>query len=483
MTTNVPQPIFGPTGFVAPTESAILAGVQADYNVSFSVNFNFGTTVNPTPQGQLASSTAALVGNVMDGFVLISNMFDPSFATGRWQDALGRAYNMERNAALPTTLLVQCAGAPNLPIPIGSIVQDAASNLYTCTSSGSIGVGGTVGLTFAANVPGIIAVPNGTLTIYQTIVGWDSATVLSGAIGQNTEGRFGFENRRQNTLAANSLGSLPSILGSVQSIPGVLSVYVTENVTSSSATIGGVSLNANSLYVCVAAGTATPASIAQAIWSHKAPGCNYTGNTTVVVQDTSPGYSPPFPSYNVTYQAAINLQILFSVNLVTSLQVPANFTTLIQNAIINAFAGGDGGPAATIGATLYSSRFIAPLEDIAPWVQIRTLQLGSTNTPSASITGSIGGTTLTVTNIISGSLATGDILSGTVPTGTGVLLGTQITGQLTGSVGGTGTYSVNFTQTVVSTTITAALPNQNSVTVNINQFPVINSLNIAVTAT
>lgn len=71
------------------------------------------------------------------------------------------------------------------------------------------------------------------------------------------------------------------------------------------------------------------------------------------------------------------------------------------------------------------------------------------NTPSASVTGSISGTTLTVTAVASGSLTVG-----TPITGAGVASNTLITALLTGT-GGTGTYTVNNSQTVASESLTA----------------------------
>ncbi len=67
----------------------------------------------------------------------------------------------------------------------------------------------------------------------------------------------------------------------------------------------------------------------------------------------------------------------------------------------------------------------------------------------AQFTGSISGTTLTVTAIAYGSLVIGQTISGAGVTG-----GTKITAYGTG-VGGTGTYTVSSSQTVSSTTITA----------------------------
>jgi hypothetical protein len=67
---------------------------------------------------------------------------------------------------------------------------------------------------------------------------------------------------------------------------------------------------------------------------------------------------------------------------------------------------------------------------------------------AVTCTGSIGGTTLTVTAVASGKLWLGHYVFGT-----GVSAGTRIVGFGTGT-GGTGTYTVNNSQTVASTTLT-----------------------------
>ena len=71
----------------------------------------------------------------------------------------------------------------------------------------------------------------------------------------------------------------------------------------------------------------------------------------------------------------------------------------------------------------------------------------------ASFIGSISGNILTVTGINSGAIAQGQTLSGT-----GIAAGTKITQTLTGAGGNVnyvGTYELNISQTVASTTITA----------------------------
>lgn len=72
---------------------------------------------------------------------------------------------------------------------------------------------------------------------------------------------------------------------------------------------------------------------------------------------------------------------------------------------------------------------------------------------TAVVTGSIATTTLTVSAVTSGTL-----LPGMSITGTGVTAGTYIVVQLTGTTGGAGTYTVNNSQTVSSTTITGNYP-------------------------
>jgi hypothetical protein len=68
-------------------------------------------------------------------------------------------------------------------------------------------------------------------------------------------------------------------------------------------------------------------------------------------------------------------------------------------------------------------------------------------------TGSIATTTLTVSSLSAG---TSPIKIGAVISGTGVTPGTVITAQTSGTSGSTGTYLVNNSQTVASTTITAS---------------------------
>ncbi|MHB8915614.1 MAG: baseplate J/gp47 family protein [Thiobacillus sp.] len=448
-----------------PTDAQILAGVQADINAAFGGNLNPSLE---TPQGQLATSETAIIADKNAQIALLVNQVDPNFAAGRMQDAIGNLYDMTRIPGAGTLLQVSCSGLINTVIPAFSIVVDGSGNQYASTIAGTIPASGSITIPFACTAFGPTPVPS-SLTIYQEINGWDSATPASGVLGNLTETRAQFELRRQQSVAANSLQMIQSIQGNVLAVPGVIDAYSYDNA-GAAATVGGVALNANSIFVCVSGGNSS--AVAQAIWQKKGGGCGYTGNTTVTVQDTNSGYSTPYPSYSVTYETAISLPFLLAVNMANSAQVPSNALTLIQDAVQLAFAGNDGGSRARIGSQVFASRFYSGIAALGAWAQIRDILIGSTNTTSAVIVGSISGNTLTVGSVTSGAIAIGQSLFDT--TG-GIVPGTTITG-------GSGTsWTLSNSMTVASETITLCVAASTSQQANINQIPTLQSSNIVLT--
>lgn len=477
MTTSVPEVEFGPRGFVAPSEEAILTGILADMNTAFGGGMNLELS---TPQGQLATSMSAIVGNCYDLFVFLSNMFDPAYSDGRYQDALARIYFIERNPSIATTVEAVCTGLPGTTIPVGALALSDDGNQYQCMVEGTIGDAGTVTLTFDCLVPGPIACPSDTLnTIYQAIPGWDTINnPTAGTTGVSTETRAEFEARREATVAINSVGSLTSIQGAVLNVDDVTDAYITENDTDSPLTIRGYTLAPKSVYVAAVNGT--DEAVARAIWSKKAPGCAYNGNTTVTIEDTNGAYSPPLPSYEVSFERPEALPILFKVQINDNDQIPFNAETLIKTAITDAFNGADGGTRARIGADLFASRFYSSVLLLGSWAQLVSILVGSNNDPQATVTGSIGGTVLTVASITSGTIEDGQMLAGSA-SGTGAISdGTRIITQISGSPGGVGTYQVGISQTAPTQTIQLFDADLTFVAVQIDQTPTIADGNIVV---
>lgn len=382
MTTNVPSVQFTDAGLVLPTESAILAGVQQDMDNAF------GGGLNPaleTPQGQLASSTTAIIGDKNNLFAQYVNQVDPDFASGRMQDAIGQIYFLDRKPATPTAVVATCVGLEGVVISVGATAKASDGNLYVCTEAGTIPASGTIDLNFACTVDGPIACPAGSLNqIYQSIPGWDTINNASdGTVGSNVESRADFEFRRKQSVALNAVNSLQSIYANVLNVTDVLDAYVTENTTNGTITVGGQTLTAHSIYVAVVGGAA--ADIAQAIWNKKSVGASYNGNTSFTVTDTA-GYSFPQPSYVVTWETPAALPILFAVQIANNPALPANIVALVQQAIIASFNGTDGGTRARIGSTIFASRFYGNIVALGPTVSILSLLLGPTTPTLASFT-------------------------------------------------------------------------------------------------
>ena len=456
--TNVPGLTFTATGFSAPAESAILEGIQADYAGAF------GSNINPalnTPQGQLETSTTAIINAANMSIVFLSSMMDPALNFGRWQDAIGRIYFLTRDPAEPTVVQVSCGGATNVVIPPGSAqVQDPSGNIYAATDSGTIGASGTVVVGFANLVTGPTAVP-ATVAIYQGVPNWSGAAVVSGVAGNVVEGRADFEARREASVAANAQGIPSAVLGWLyENVAGLASAYVVDNPLGTPAVVGGVTLNANSLYVATYGGGT--ASIATAIWQKKNPGCAYftAGNTTVNVQDPNPAYSGAGPIYPITWEVAIEAPLCFNVTLKNGPGVPANATALVAAAIYSGVTGADGGSRLGIGSTVYASRYYGDIAALGPWAHIETVEVG--NAAAATFTGSISGTTLTVSSV-SGTIAIGAFVKGD-----GVSPGTIIT------AGSGSSWTVSVSQTVTAGAMASQPANQNFVTNGINFMPVFN---------
>jgi uncharacterized phage protein gp47/JayE len=491
MTSSVPPVTFSPTGVINPDEADILAGVQADYNAAFGGNLNFGTTDQPggaPPQVQLAGSTAAIIADSDSTFTQFVNQVDPDNAEGFMQDAIGRIYFLNRIPGAPTAVQLLCGGELGTPIPVGSQAKDTSGNIYVCTEAGVIPSGGSITLSFANIINGPIACPANTVTqIYLAIPGWETVNnPAAGVPGSNVETAAAFEFRRQNSVAANGHGSLPSIYGEVFEVPGVIDLYAFENVGDDPIVVGSTNytLVGHSMYIGVVGGAAQ--AVGNAIWTKKDLGCNYNGNTTVTVTDPS-GYSFPLPSYQVTFNVPNSTPYNVIVNIVNSSALPSTIVQDVTQAVTQQFNGvtntpiGNGvipqtsGQRVRIGSLLLAASFygaVATCEGPSVPVQVLSIFIGS---PFVGLGTVVDGTeVLTVTTATSGSLT-----SGTVLTMTGVPTGTTVVQQLSGTTGGIGTYQMSTDATATEgSPIAIAGAGGTAQQIGIDQAPVLGSVTV-----
>lgn len=359
MTSSVPPIQFTDAGLIIPTEASVLQGVQSD------INDAFGGGLNPaleTPQGQLASSETAIIADKNNEFAYYTNQVDPQYASGRFQDAIGRIYFINRKPGTSTAVICTLTGLIGTVIPVGTLAQDTSNNIYSSSATVTIGAANTVDVEFQNIISGPIPCSSGTLTqVYQAIDGWDAITNADdGTTGSLVESRADFEYRRKNSVANNAHGSAPSIYAAVFDLPNVIDVYVIDNPTGVTVNTGSTNypVVAHSVYVAVVGGI--DADIAKDIWLKKDLGCNYNGNTTIVVTDDS-GYSYPQPTYNVKFERPDALPILFEVQIIDSPNLPSDIEAQVKAAVIARFNGADGSTRERIGSLILASRYYGPI--------------------------------------------------------------------------------------------------------------------------
>ena len=227
--------------------------------------------------------------------------------------------------------------------------------------------------------------------------------------------------------------------------------FVYDNSTGTATTYGGMTLPPNSLYVAVEGGdplsiataiwqkksvgapyapsASFTASISGAVMTASAPtfgfllvgqtvmGAGVPANTTIISLGTGTGgagtynlsnaatvsgviltsatqvivtdmaFFAPSPTYAVNYTTPQQIPIYVNVSIVNSPALPTGLLALVQAAVEGAFLGSGGGAKARIGATLFGSRFYAPILAAVPTAQIANIQLGTTASPTgASVT-------------------------------------------------------------------------------------------------
>ena len=376
LTSSVPKIQFTPAGLVIPTDSAILNGVQADINAAF------GGGLNPaleTPQGQLASTQSAVIADKNAEIALIVNQVDPQFATDRYQDAIGRIYFLNRKAATSTSVICQVVGQSGTVIPAGTLAQDTNGNTYAAVAAVTIPVGGTINQEFQNILTGPIPCPVNTLVkVYQAVAGWDSiSNATAGTLGRLVENRTDFETRRKSSVALNGRSTPQAIYSTVFDVANVTDCYVIDNPTNAIVNTGSTNypVAAHSVYVAVVGGL--DFDVANAIWTKKDVGCDYNGNTTVVVTDES-GYNYPQPTYNVKFQRPAALPIKFAVVIVNNPLLPTTTEADVKAAIIARFNGVDNTARERIGAIVLSSRYYGAVAAVNTNIALLSINVGTT---------------------------------------------------------------------------------------------------------
>jgi len=347
--------VFDPqTGLTVESAETVLNAIGADWQNAFTGGGLAPLDIDPaTPAGQLIATEAALVQAKDSEILYLANQFNPLTAEGRWQEALGKIYFINRKTAEPTVVVCTCGGLYNTVIPVGSIVQNTDGYQLRSLDAATIPSSGTIDIEFEVTENGPISIAAGTVTKIITVIpGWDTVTnSAAGVLGRDAETQTEFETRRYNSVATNAHGSVSAIQGAISGVDGVLDCKVLENSTDSAMTILGVSVDPHSICACVFGGDGTD--IAEAIYRKKDAGCGTTGST--VVSYTDPDFNNSVYTYNILRPIAADVKMAVTIKNTGS--TPASIADDIKAALIADFYGQGENPRVGLGQTLYASRF------------------------------------------------------------------------------------------------------------------------------
>lgn len=321
-----------------------------------------------TPAGQLIDSQTAAIAEKDSELLYLCNMFDPRKSSGVFQDCLAQIYFLTRKGAVPSQAVITVTGLPGTVIPVAAQIRSITDDtLWSCTEAVTIPAGGTITAVFACMTPGAISAAAGTLTRIVTVVaGWDTAINNAAAtVGNPAESRGAFESRRYASVALNSRSTASAIYARVLQIPDVVSCYVTQNRTSLPVTVDGYTLKPHSVYVAVVGGDDDD--IAQALYDTVSAGCDYNGNTDVVITDASTGAQE-----TVSFNRPAEMDVYIRVRLVSDSALTEQQIASIKTALYNNFYGLDSSivlddqpiPRVTMNTIIYASRFPVSLYNL-----------------------------------------------------------------------------------------------------------------------
>lgn len=293
-----------------------------------------------TPQGQLIIQDVQNLSYVQDEYLKLANSFSVYYAEGDALDRAGAFFGYYRKFGVATVVSVTLTGTAETVVPSGTAFSNG-ENEFDLTEDAEIGANGTVTAQAQCTESGAIPCLAGTLTTISTPVsGLDSVTnPTDGIKGYATETDNEFRNRiTANWLNARAKALLPSIIDRVAALPNVHSVVGRENYAPYQQVIDGVTMERNSIYLCVLGGNGSD--IAEVLTQTKTLGAGTNGGTMVSFYEPSIEYHYNYLIERPAY-TPIKVQIEYKTNAFTTADVASTAKeTLISFVTSNPFKVG-----------------------------------------------------------------------------------------------------------------------------------------------
>lgn len=291
----IPKIEITDVGYSVPDTESINNGTWEMIDDSFGGNVS---RVQGSPQYQLNTSWTAVIKDCYDKLVYLANQYDPRYAQGIFQDAIGELYFLTRKLATRSQCPVVFEGLSGAPIPEGFAVQDLSGRTWRTNGTYNIGSNGKVTITVTCDEAGAIeALPNSIVVIPTSINGLDRVYNEDSAVmGYDEESRVDFEVRRKESVAINSKMTDSATLGAVLAVRDVVDAYVISNPTDATVTVGSTNYPLIRNSICVSVVGGNDYDVAKAAFIKAGTGCSWNGNTNVtVIAEDYPSNPPQYP--------------------------------------------------------------------------------------------------------------------------------------------------------------------------------------------
>lgn len=326
------------TGFRLKRFEDLLLEIEERFRGKFGANVELAAD---DPLGMIGSIVSDL--RASDWLVMqaVYNSFHANLAKGISLDRVGQLNLIVRREAIYSTGFLTFAGTPEVSIPQGTRVRDAAGRqVETLVSAALAPVTGLATVPARAVETGPLTFAPATLTTLVTsLFGVDSVTnvgEVTGGLARESDEEYRL--RRAESLQNPGTSTTEGIKNALKDLPYVLDAIVNENVLDTPVgDMPGHSIQAYVLTNLTGSITLYPDSqleVAQAIWNAKPGGIQTYGDIPTTVTDSN-GFT-----HTVYMTEAAQIPVTVAVTVVPNLDAlegdlfPLNGEQLIKDAIL-----------------------------------------------------------------------------------------------------------------------------------------------------
>ncbi|MDR0675639.1 MAG: baseplate J/gp47 family protein [Elusimicrobiota bacterium] len=260
------------TGLIVPDTSQVQEDIEQEIKEIFGEDIDLSAE---TVQGRLVEMLTLERRNILELLALITNQFNPNFATGQYLDAICSLFKTIRKPAISTRVLATILGQAGTVLQNGTQAQTTEGNIFELEKTTTIPATGTIDAYFLSKEKSNIPCQAHSLTkIIDQVAGWE-------AIDNANNGVLGSESQSDNDLRIERVKNLyhgnsavEDIYSAIMEVEDAKSAFVYENVEDEPVEYQDYTLLPHSVLIICYGGD--DENIAKAIYKSKSIGSNYT---------------------------------------------------------------------------------------------------------------------------------------------------------------------------------------------------------------